>query len=85
MGLLWVLVLLLIIFALIGGFAVNHWLLVILLIALILLLVGYVSAEPRPGRVSGVPGRRCRRASASSRGRQATHTRVQAGRVRRPQ
>ena len=42
MGLLWVLVLLLIIFALIGGFAVNNWLFVILLIALILLLVGYV-------------------------------------------
>ncbi|HKC90263.1 MAG TPA: hypothetical protein VKE23_02940 [Candidatus Limnocylindria bacterium] len=42
MGLLWVLVLLLIIFALVGGFAVNNWLFVILLIALILLLVGYV-------------------------------------------
>jgi hypothetical protein len=42
MGLLWVLVLLLIIFALIGGFAVNSWLFVILVIALILLLVGYV-------------------------------------------
>jgi hypothetical protein len=42
MGLLWLLVLLLIIFALVGGFAVNHWLLAILLIALILLLVGYV-------------------------------------------
>ena len=42
MGLLWVLVLLLIIFALVGGLAVNSWLFVILLIALILLLVGYV-------------------------------------------
>jgi hypothetical protein len=42
MGLLWVLVLLLIIFALVGGFAVNNWLFVILIIALILLLVGYV-------------------------------------------
>jgi hypothetical protein len=42
MGLLWFLVLLLIIFALVGGFAVNNWLFVILLIALILLLVGYV-------------------------------------------
>ena len=42
MGLLWLLVLLLIIFALVGGLAVNHWLFVILLIALILLLVGYV-------------------------------------------
>jgi hypothetical protein len=42
MGLLWVLVLLLILFALVGGFAVNNWLFVILIIALILLLVGYV-------------------------------------------
>jgi hypothetical protein len=42
MGLLWLLVVLLIIFALIGGFAVNNWLFVILLIALILALVGYV-------------------------------------------
>jgi hypothetical protein len=42
MGLLWVLVLLLIIFALVGGLAVNNWLFVILVIALILLLVGYV-------------------------------------------
>lgn len=42
MGLLWVLVLLLIIFALVGGIAVNNWLFIILVIALILLLVGYV-------------------------------------------
>jgi hypothetical protein len=42
MGLLWLLVVLLIVFALIGGFAINNWLFVILLIALILLLVGYV-------------------------------------------
>ena len=42
MGLLWLLVVLLIIFALIGGFAVNNWLFVILLIALILVLVGNV-------------------------------------------
>jgi hypothetical protein len=42
MPLLWLLVVLLIVFALIGGFAVNNWLFVILLIALILLLVGYV-------------------------------------------
>ena len=42
MGLLWVLILLLIVFALVGGFAVNNWLFVILIIALILLLVGYV-------------------------------------------
>ena len=41
MGVLWLLVLLLIIFALVGGLAVNNWLFVILLIALILLLVGY--------------------------------------------
>jgi hypothetical protein len=42
MGLLWVLVLLLIIFALVGGLAVSNWLFVILIVALILLLVGYV-------------------------------------------
>jgi len=42
MGLLWLLVVLLIIFALIGGLAINNWLFVILLIALILALVGYV-------------------------------------------
>lgn len=42
MPLLWLLVVLLIVFALVGGVAVNNWLFVILLIALILLLVGYV-------------------------------------------
>ena len=42
MGLLWVLVVLLILFALIGGVTVSGWLFVVLLIALILLLVGYV-------------------------------------------
>jgi hypothetical protein len=42
MGLLWVLVLLLVIFALVGGLAVSNWLFVILIVALILLLVGYV-------------------------------------------
>jgi hypothetical protein len=42
MGLLWLLVLLLIIFALVGGFAVSNWLLLILVIAVILALVGYV-------------------------------------------
>ena len=42
MGLLWLLVLLLILFALVGGVAVNSWLFIILVIALILLLVGYV-------------------------------------------
>jgi hypothetical protein len=41
MPLLWLLVVLLIVFALVGGLAVNNWLFVILLIALILLLVGY--------------------------------------------
>ena len=42
MGVLWLLVLLLIIFALVGGVAVNSWLFIILVIALVLLLVGYV-------------------------------------------
>ena len=41
MALLWVLVLLLIIFALVGGVAVNGWLFVILVIALVLALVAY--------------------------------------------
>jgi hypothetical protein len=41
MGVLWLLVLLLIIFALVGGVAVNNWLFIILVIALILVLVGY--------------------------------------------
>jgi len=40
MGILWVLVVLLILFAVVGGVAVNSWLWVILVIALILLLVG---------------------------------------------
>jgi hypothetical protein len=40
MALLWILVLLLIIFAIIGGVTVNNWLFVILLIALVLALVG---------------------------------------------
>ena len=42
MALLWLLVLLLIIFALVGGVAVNGWLFLILVIAVILALVGYV-------------------------------------------
>jgi hypothetical protein len=42
MPLLWVLVLLLIIFALVGGVAVSNWLFVILVIAVILALVGYL-------------------------------------------
>jgi hypothetical protein len=41
MAVLWLLVLLLIIFAVVGGFAVSNWLFVILLIALVLALVGY--------------------------------------------
>jgi hypothetical protein len=40
MALLWVLVLLLILFAIVGGFAVNNWLFVIIVIAHILALVG---------------------------------------------
>jgi hypothetical protein len=42
MGLLWALVLLLVLFALVGGFAVSNWLFVILVIALVVALVGYV-------------------------------------------
>jgi hypothetical protein len=41
MALLWLLVLLLIIFALVGGVAVSNWLFVILVIALILAVVAY--------------------------------------------
>ena len=40
MALLWVLVVLLIIFAIVGGVAVNSWLWIILIIALILALAG---------------------------------------------
>ena len=40
MGVVWVLVVLLILFAIVGGVAVNSWLWVILVVALILLLVG---------------------------------------------
>jgi hypothetical protein len=42
MPLLWLLIVLLILFAIVGGAAVNSWLWLILVIALILLLVGYV-------------------------------------------
>jgi hypothetical protein len=42
MPLLWLLVLLLIIFALVGGVAINNWLFVILVIALLLALAGYL-------------------------------------------
>ena len=41
MALLWVLVLLLILFAVIGGIAVNNWLFIILVIALVLALASY--------------------------------------------
>jgi diacylglycerol kinase len=40
MALLWFLVALVIIFAIVGGIAVNNWLWLLLLIALVLLLVG---------------------------------------------
>jgi hypothetical protein len=40
MGVLWLLVILLIIFALVGGVAVNSWLWLLLIIALVLVLVG---------------------------------------------
>jgi hypothetical protein len=42
MALLWLLVILLIIFALVGGVAVSNWLFVVLVVALILALVGYM-------------------------------------------
>ena len=42
MALLWLLVVLLILFAIVGGVAISNWLFVILVIALILALVGYV-------------------------------------------
>jgi hypothetical protein len=41
MPLLWLLVVLLIIFALVGGLAVSNWLFVVLVIALVLALVAY--------------------------------------------
>ena len=40
MAVIWLLVALLIIFAIVGGAAVNHWLFLILVIALVLILVG---------------------------------------------
>jgi hypothetical protein len=42
MALLWVLVVLLILFAIIGGIGVSNWLWLILVVALILLLVGFL-------------------------------------------
>jgi hypothetical protein len=41
MALLWLLVILLILFAIVGGAAVNSWLFLIILVALILALAGY--------------------------------------------
>jgi hypothetical protein len=41
MALLWLLVVLLIVFALVGGLAVSNWLFVLLVVALVLALVGY--------------------------------------------
>jgi hypothetical protein len=41
MALLWLLVLLLIIFAFVGGVAVSNWLFIILVIALVLAVVAY--------------------------------------------
>ena len=43
MALLWFLVILVVIFAIIGGITVNNWLWLLLLIALVLLLVGAFS------------------------------------------
>jgi hypothetical protein len=40
MALLWLLVLLLVLFAIVGGFAVSNWLFLIIVIALILLVAG---------------------------------------------
>ena len=40
MAVVWFLVLLLIIFAIVGGVAVNNWLFLIILIALVLALIG---------------------------------------------
>ena len=40
MGVLWVLIVLLILFAIVGGVAVNSWLWVILVVALVLALIG---------------------------------------------
>ena len=42
MAVLWLLVVLLILFAFVGGAAINNWLFLILVIALILAVVGYV-------------------------------------------
>jgi hypothetical protein len=41
MGLLWVLLLLILIFALVGGFAINSWLFLLLIVVLVIALVGY--------------------------------------------
>jgi hypothetical protein len=41
MALLWLLVVLLILFAIVGGIGISNWLFVLLVIALILAVVGY--------------------------------------------
>jgi hypothetical protein len=42
MALLWVLVILLILFAIVGGIGISNWLFVLLVVALILALVAYL-------------------------------------------
>ena len=42
MALIWLLVALLVIFAVVGGVAVNNWLWLLLIVALVLILVGAV-------------------------------------------
>ena len=41
MAVLWLLVALVIVFAVVGGLAVNNWLFILLVIALVLAVVGY--------------------------------------------
>ena len=57
MALLWLLVALLIIFAVVGGAAVNGWLFLILVFALVLLLVGAFKRVSDFNRSSGNPCR----------------------------
>jgi hypothetical protein len=42
MSLVWLLVIVLIVLALVGGFTVNNWLFAVLIIALVLALAGYL-------------------------------------------
>jgi Uncharacterized protein conserved in bacteria (DUF2188) len=59
MALLWVLVVLVVIFAIIGGAAVNNWLFLLLIIAVVLALVGAFwggNAMPEKGDVHVVRG-----------------------------